>query len=166
MPLSAVFRELVKVNERRTYRWPSLFEGRKGMAVSEVVEAAVEHFWDLAIASVQVSPEVSKGAILELLETLKLNDLDVPQHFKRLFCLKCFSLFAYGKNCKIVVRSHRGHPNLKVIEYRCLECKNIQRVNCIRSRTPVHGLQDRELELSIPDRKKQQSRKLMMDLFK
>jgi RNase P subunit RPR2 len=124
--------------------------------------AEAQHFWELAVRAAEISPELSKGAVMEMLETLRYGGQDPPHGIKKLVCLKCFSIFTEGKNCKTVIRSPKKHPNLKILEYHCLECGNVQRVNHQRVRA-AEQLKPEPL-LALPQ-KTQQRRKLMMDLF-
>lgn len=134
-------------------------------------EQNVQHFWELALASYEVSPEVSKSALRTCLEIMRESDQDIPQEWKKMFCMKCFNLFYHGYNCKVNINSNKKHPNLKIIEYHCLGCGNVQRINSTRSKQeavpePQEVKQDLDSYLQLSaSRNQQKKRKLMMDLF-
>ena len=134
----------------------------------EECEANVQHFFDLARTSFDISPELSRGFIMELLEVLREAERDVPPHMKKVFCMKCFTLFTIGVNCKVLIKSEPRHPDLKILEYHCLGCRHVQRINATRAKLvkkeePV--VQKNEVPVSIAVKKTQQKRKLMMSLF-
>ena len=133
----------------------------------EECESAVQHFFDLARATFDISPELSKGFIRESLEVLREADQDVPQHLKKVFCMKCFSLFVLGQNCKVLIRSHAKHPNLKILEYHCISCHNVQRINVTREKRTDEPVKKEPAPLpaTVLTKKNQQKRKLMMNLF-
>jgi RNase P subunit RPR2 len=122
-------------------------------------EAIVQRFWDLAVASCNISPSLSRTAVLEMLEAVKSSGKSVPEYFRKLFCLKCFSIFSQGRNCKILVRCAHKHPNLKVIEYHCLSCGHTQRMNCQRSKAKPAPPLDSTPIAPIPEKRLQQKRK-------
>lgn len=128
-------------------------------------DETVEHFWNLAVASFDTSPELSKYAIMTCLEALREAGKPVPEHFKKMMCMKCMLLFVQGSNCKVLIQSNKKRPNLKIIEYHCLSCGNVQRVNVLRNKQTAPPPPAPVEQHSIPEKKMQQRRKLMMDLF-
>lgn len=131
-------------------------------------ESSIQHFWELAVSAYHISPELSKTMISEMLESIKQADKPIPDYFKKLFCFKCFHLFEVGKNMKISIRSHKKHPNLKIIEYHCLSCQNTQRINAQRSKSFRENPPPTIPEGAEPQPQKrqiQQKRKLFANIF-
>lgn len=130
-------------------------------------EDNVSYFWNLAIASNSISPQLSKSMIFEMLESIKASDKPIPEYFKKLFCFKCFTIFEIGKNFKVTIRAIKKRPNMKMIEYHCLSCQNIQRINAKRSKIIEEKKQspsEQEIE-QVPEKKVQQKRKLFTNIF-
>lgn len=130
-------------------------------------EFEVNRAWELAQASFNISPELSKSILNEMLESLREERKSIPPHFKHLFCFKCFCIFVQGKTCKTCIRSNRKHPNLKIIEIHCLSCGFTQRINAQKTKEvapPVTKTLDEMLKQ--PSRNQQKKRKLMFqELF-
>ena len=67
-------------------------------------------------------------------------------------------VFSIGENLKVITRSTKKHPNLKIIEYHCLNCKNTQRINLLRNKI--------KKEIKIQESKPNSNRrKLLLNLF-
>lgn len=133
-------------------------------------ENNIQYYWDLAIASQKISPQLSKSLIYEMLDSIKAADKPIPEYFKKLFCYKCFTIFEFGTNARITIRATKKHPNMKMIEYRCLNCQNIQRINAQR----IKKLNEKEdtlpedeikTEKQTMEKKVQQKRKLFTSIF-
>lgn len=93
-----------------------------------------EHFWEIAQKTKNISPEISRHTIKEMLEGMRSELIPLPKQFVELFCFSCFTIFTYGENCKVFISSHRKHPNTKIIHYQCLTCKAIQCKNVLRDK--------------------------------
>ena len=131
-------------------------------------EEEIQRFWELAISTYEISPELSRSMISNMLHLIKENNIKEPDYFKKTFCFKCFSLFQIGKNCKVIINRNRKHPNLKIVEYHCMNCQNIQRINVLRSKTPKPIVQEEKPnEISVQKTKRVQQRKhkLLMEIF-
>ena len=138
-------------------------------------EENIQHFYDLAREARKFSPELSKTMVSEMLQSIKESNKPIPEYFKKLLCYKCFSLFEIGKNCKVAVHSNKKHPNLKIVEYHCLDCKNTQRINCLRAKKVVEKQLEpqkikeispkHEFNKSQTNPKIQQKRKLFTNIF-
>jgi len=126
------------------------------------VEAQIDHFWDVALKMREISDGLSRVAISEMLELMRQERLDIPTHFKKLFCFKCFTIFEVGKNMKVNVVSKRNHPNLKIVEYHCLYCRNKQAINHLRAKEfqRVNKIEEERPKM------KNERRKLLMNIFK
>ena len=127
----------------------------------------IQYYWELALASNRISPQLSKSMIFEMLESIKASDKPIPDYFKKLFCFKCFAIFKFGENVKITISATKKHPNMKIIEYRFLGCQNIQRINAQRLKNNEEKQDSIKEEENIPisDKKVQQKRKLFTNFF-
>lgn len=130
-------------------------------------ENQIQYYWNLAVTSNKISSQISKSMISEMLQSIKASDKQTPEYFKKLFCFKCFTIFEFGENVKITIKSTKKHPNMKMIEYRCLSCQNIQRINAQR----LKNIEEKNTTIikeeikPIPDKKAQQKRKLFTSIF-
>ena len=138
------------------------------MLQNHLMEDSVDFYWDLAVEAESINQELSASYIHELLETLKHQKKELPPYTKKLFCLKCFSIFHIGENCKVTTSSCRKHPNTKFIEYHCLKCKNTQRINVQRQKIEPKATQERHnINTGKPQlNATQKKRKLLMNIFK
>ena len=134
------------------------------------MEDSITFYWNLAQEAENVNKELSASYIQQLLESLKHQRKDLPPYTKKLFCLKCFSIFHIGENCKVTTSSCKKHPNTKFIEYHCLCCKNTQRINVqrekIETKTEQKTFSGSNQNTSKPENPNQKKRKLLMSIFK
>jgi RNase P subunit RPR2 len=91
-----------------------------------------QHFWDLAQSTKNISPPISRRAIEEMLEGMRSEHIPVPQHFVELFCFSCLTIFS-PENCVVSIKTHKKHPNCKIISYSCITCGSVQHKNLMRS---------------------------------
>ena len=134
------------------------------------MEDSINYLWNLAQEAEKVNKELSASYIQQLLEGLKHQRKDLPPYTKKLFCLKCFSIFHIGENCKVTTSCCRKHPNTKFIEYHCLRCKNTQRINVQREKVEVKKEQKTfsgsGQNTTKQENANQKKRKLLMSIFK
>ena len=132
-------------------------------------EETINFYWELAKEADKVDKQLSASYINELLETMKEQNKELPEYSKKLFCLKCFSIFHIGENCKVTTGSCKKHPNTKFIEYHCLCCKNTQRINVSRAKIEKKVAPPPQQEHSASNKKSsfhnQKRRKLLMSIL-
>lgn len=124
--------------------------------------SSIDHLWDVVLVSKDVSPGLASSLVQEILETMKIEHQEIPDHYKKLFCFKCFNIFKIGENCKVTIGGCKKHPNTKFLEYHCLKCKGCQRINVQRNKETAPPV------LFEPPKKKtnENRRKLLTSLFK
>lgn len=133
-------------------------------------EGQIQHYWEMALNSLEFSPELSRSIIEQMLQTIRNHEMPIPSYFKKLFCFKCLTIYVPGKNVSVHVSSFKKHPNLKVVSYYCLSCHYTQRINLFRKKClqlPPKPLmqQSNTFQIKQAKRANEHKRKLITSLF-